>query len=112
MSVLSKRIGSKLIFYGCGPALLPIAGLRAQQKSTIEVILASYGLNLSSTALGNMTKWVKSDCDMKRSWHLLKETRMNPGISISRIAAATRSQADTWTQIRDARRCLRVPTDA
>jgi hypothetical protein len=57
----------KTVFFACGSVLLVIASLRAQPKPTIEVFSASYGLNLSSAALGNVTKWVKSACDTKRS---------------------------------------------
>jgi hypothetical protein len=64
-----KRIGktSKTLFVGCGFVLSICAGLHGQQKPTIEVSSASYGLNINKRALGNATKCVKSACNGKRS---------------------------------------------
>lgn len=62
-----NRIKSKIVFFTCGSVPLFISSLFAQQKPTIEVSSASYGVNLSKSASGNATKWVKSACDTKRS---------------------------------------------
>ena len=53
----------------CGAVLLVFGSLHAQQKPAIEVASATYGLNVSESALGNATKYVKSACDGKRSCH-------------------------------------------
>ena len=47
----------------CGAVLLVFGSLHAQQKPAIEVASATYGLNVSESALGNATKYVKSACD-------------------------------------------------
>ncbi len=64
-----KRIGktTKTLFVGCCFVLSVCGGLHGQQKPTIEVSSASFGLNISKRALGNATKYVKSACNAKRS---------------------------------------------
>jgi hypothetical protein len=57
----------RTLFVACGSVLLLCEGVHAQQKPTIEVSSASYGLNVSDRALGNATEYVKSACDAKRS---------------------------------------------
>jgi hypothetical protein len=51
----------------CGSVLLAVTGLHAQQKPAIRVFSASYGVNLTTAASGNATRYVKSSCDAKRS---------------------------------------------
>jgi hypothetical protein len=58
---------SKTLLVASGSFLLFLWGVRAQQKPTIEVSSASYGLNSSKSALGNATEYLKSACDAKRS---------------------------------------------
>jgi hypothetical protein len=58
---------TKMLLVGCGSVLLVCGGLHGQQKPTIEVSSASYGLNVSKHAQGNATKYVKSACNAKRS---------------------------------------------
>jgi hypothetical protein len=59
------RNGARLV--ACAFALSICGALCAQEKPTIEVSSASYGLNVNKHALGNATKSVKSACDAKRS---------------------------------------------
>ena len=58
---------SKSLCFACGAVFLVCGGLHAQQKPTIDVSCASYGLNSTERALGNATEYVKSACDAKRS---------------------------------------------
>jgi hypothetical protein len=53
----------------CGLVLMLCGSLYAQDqdKPTIRVSSATYGLNASRHALGNATKYVRSACDAKRS---------------------------------------------
>lgn len=53
----------------CGLVLSFCGSLRAQEqdKPAIQVVSASYGLNVSKRAQGNATKYVRSACDAKRS---------------------------------------------
>ena len=53
--------------WGCGLVLVFCGSLCAQDKPAIRVVSASYGLNATKAALGNVTKYVKSACDGKRS---------------------------------------------
>jgi hypothetical protein len=58
---------SKRLLIACGSFLLFCGGASAQQKPTIEVSSATYGLNSSKSGLGNATEYIKSACDAKRS---------------------------------------------
>ena len=50
-----------------GIAIFSCFVLRAQDKPGITVTSASYGFNVSRSAAGNATAYVKSACDGKRS---------------------------------------------
>jgi hypothetical protein len=58
---------SRARLVACGFAFSLCGALCAQEKPTIEVSSASYGLNVNKHASGNATKYVKSACDTKRS---------------------------------------------
>ena len=58
---------SKTLLIACGSFLLFSGVASAQQKPTIEVSSATYGLNSNKSGLGNATEYLKSACDAKRN---------------------------------------------